>query len=74
MSPTISSLAYGQASSYQSVAPASNEVIITTAGNQTRLIDQTYTLAAGQIRTLVTRDVLNGGAMSDTPIELSDLN
>lgn len=74
MSPTIASLAYQQASSYQTVAPTSNEVIITAAGDQTRLIDQTYTLTAGQIRTLVTRNVLNGNTMSDTPVVLNDLN
>jgi hypothetical protein len=76
MTPTISSLAYGQASAYQSVAPASNQVIFTVAGdvNQTPIINQTYTLAAGQIRTLVTVNVQNGLTMSTTPLELSDLN
>lgn len=74
MSPTISSLAYGQASSYQSMAPTSNQVIFTMAGDKTPVINQTYTLAAGQIRTLVTVNVQGGLSMSTTPLELSDLN
>jgi uncharacterized protein DUF4397 len=76
LSPTISALAYQQASSYQSVAPTSNEVIMTVTGDPTkaRLIDQTYTLTAGQIRTLVVLDVTNGGAISPTPLVLADLN
>lgn len=74
--PTISALAYQQASSYQSVAPTSNEVIMTATGDPTkfRLIDQTYTLAAGQIRTLVVLDIAKGGTISPTPLVLADLN
>ncbi|MFI5109627.1 MAG: DUF4397 domain-containing protein [Terriglobales bacterium] len=76
LSPTISALAYQQASSYQSVAPTSNEVIMTATGDPTkfRLIDQTYTLAAGQIRTLVVLDIAKGGTISPTPLVLADLN
>lgn len=76
LSPNISALAYQQASSYQSVAPTSNEVIMTATGDpaKARLIDQTYTLAAGQIRTLVVLDVAGGGALSPTPLVLADLN
>jgi hypothetical protein len=75
MSPTISNLAYGQASSYQSVAPSSNQVIFTLAGEKTPIINQTYNaLAAGQIRTLVTVNVQGGLTMATTPLELSDLN
>ena len=76
LSPTISALAYQQASTYQSVAPTSNEVIMTDTNDPTkaRLIDQTYTLAAGQIRTLVVLDVAGGGALSSTPLVLADLN
>ncbi len=77
LSPTISALAYQQASSYQSVAPASDEVIMTDTNDpaKTRLIDQTYnTLAAGQIRTLVVLDNTGGGTLSKTPLVLPDLN
>ena len=76
LSPTISALAYQQASSYQSVAPASNEVIMTATGDPTklRLIDQTYNFTAGQIRTLVVLDQQNVPAMSPTPLVLADLN
>lgn len=76
MSPTIPSLAYQQASGYQNVAAASYEVIMTAAGDpiKARLIDQTYTLTAGQIRTLVVLDQAGGGAISPTPLVLADLN
>ena len=75
LSPAISALAYQQASSYQSVAPASNEVIMTATGTKTpRPIDQTYTLTAGQIRTLVVLDIPGGGTISPTPLVLDDLN
>jgi hypothetical protein len=73
---TVSSLAYQQASDYQSVAAATYEVIMTDSTDlaKTRIIDQTYTLTAGQIRTLVTLDSPGGGTMSAVPLELSDLN
>ena len=76
MSPTVSALAYQQASGYESVSPSLNEVILTdTSDNsKTRLIDQTYTLTGGQIRTLVILDVPGGGAISPTPLVVADLN
>jgi uncharacterized protein DUF4397 len=74
MSPTISSLAFGQASAYQTTAPTSNQVIFTAAGDKTPVINQTLTLAAGQIRTLVTVNVQDGLTISTTPLVLSDLN
>ncbi len=74
VSPTISSLAYGQASGYQTAAAASTEVIITAAGNKTPIIDQTYDLTAGQIRTLVVLDNAPGGSVNPIPLELADLN
>jgi hypothetical protein len=74
-SPTIPSLAYQQASGYQNVAAASYEVIMTATGTKTpRLIDQTYNLTAGQIRTLVVLDTVGGVAISPTPLVLADLN
>ena len=75
-SPTIASLGYQQASEYQNVAAATYEIIVTQSSDLTksRLIDQTYDFAAGQIRTLVTVDNPGGGTMSATPLKLSDLN
>jgi hypothetical protein len=76
LSPTIPGLAYQQASSYQSVAPTSNEVIMTASGDPAKnpVIDQTYALTAGQVRTLVVLDVTGGGAIFPTPLVLADLN
>ncbi|MFY9559870.1 MAG: DUF4397 domain-containing protein [Terriglobales bacterium] len=74
VTPTISSLAYGQASGYQTAAAASTEVIITAAGNKTAIIDQTYNLTAGQVRTLVVLDNAPGGSVNPIPLELPDLN
>jgi uncharacterized protein DUF4397 len=74
VSPTISGLEYQQASGYQSLTADTYEVIVTDAGTKNRTIDQSYALAAGQIRTLVVVDVLGGGSLSTVPLELSDLN
>jgi hypothetical protein len=76
MSPTISTLSYGQASGYQSVAPTNGQVqvIFTLAGDQNPVINQTYNLTAGQIRTLVTVNVQGGLIMATTPLVLADLN
>jgi hypothetical protein len=75
-SPTISNLAYGQASAYQSVSPTNGQVqvIFTTAGDKNPVINQTYNLTAGQIRTLVTVNVQAGFTMATTPLVLPDLN
>jgi hypothetical protein len=72
--PTIAALAYQQASDYQNIGAATYEVIMTDSTDQTRTkkFDQTYTLTAGQIRTLVTLDIPGGDTMS--ALELSDLN
>jgi hypothetical protein len=74
--PAIASLGYQQASDYENVAAATYEIIVTQSTDLTkaRLIDQNYDLTTGQIRTLVTVDIPGGGAMSGTPLELSDLN
>jgi hypothetical protein len=76
LTPNIASLALQQASDYQSLTAATYEVIVTDSadGSKTRLIDQSYPLAAGQIRTLVVLDVLGGGALSTVPLVLNDLN
>jgi hypothetical protein len=74
VTPNISSLSYGQASAYQDVPATSNQVIFTNAGSKSPVINETYTLTAGQIRTLVIVNVLGGVTMSTTPVVLSDLN
>ena len=74
LTPQISGLLIGQASSYQSLNITSNmyEVIVTPNGTQTPYIDQTYTITAGSIRTLVIVD--NGNQVSQLPLLLTDLN
>jgi hypothetical protein len=75
--PTIAALAYQQASDYQNLAAGTYEVIMTDSADiahTTRIVDQQYSLTSGQIRTFVTLDTPNGGTMSATPLELSDLN
>lgn len=74
LSPTIPNLAYQQASGYLNIVAASYEVIVTLSGSKTPKVDQTYTLTAGQIRTLVVVDQQNVSAMSPTPLVLADLN
>jgi hypothetical protein len=74
LSPQISGLLIGQASSYQSLNITGNmyEVIVTPHGTQTPYINQTYTITAGSIRTLVIVD--NGNQVSQLPLLLNDLN
>lgn len=74
VSPQISGLTFQQASTYVSLSAAIYAVIVTPSGNKTPFINQDYTLTAGQIRSLVLVDVSGGGAISPTPVELSDLN
>ena len=72
--PTVQGLAYGQASSYQSMAAATYSVIVTSSGSKTPIIPrQDYTLVAGQIRTLVLVDNVSGGNPPSW-LELSDLH
>jgi hypothetical protein len=75
VTPNISNLPYGQASSYQSVPATSNEVIVTQAGSKSAIVTQTFdTLAAGQIRTLVVVNDQDTTSVSATPVVLDDLN
>jgi hypothetical protein len=74
ISPDISGLTFGQASTYVSKGANTYEVIVTTMGNKTPLISPSYTLTAGQIRTIVLVDIAGGGALNGTPLELNDLN
>jgi hypothetical protein len=71
-SPTFASLAYQSASGYQSLAAGSYEIIFTFAGGPSAVIDSNpLSFSAGQIRTVVGLDGLNGGF---TTAVLSDLN
>jgi len=78
--PTIPSLLFGQASVYASLTIPSSGfaqimMIVTASGSKTQLINQSYLLSVGQIRTLVLVDVSPGsGALSFFPLELNDLN
>jgi len=76
VTPSASGLAFQQASGYFSMTAGSVELIATVTGDgsKTRVIDQTYSLTAGQIRTLVLLDVPGSGFLSPTPLELADLN
>jgi Domain of unknown function (DUF4397) len=79
VSPTITGLAYQQASTYQSITAnpqgSGFEVLVTASGAKMPLIQQNYPSPAtgGTITTLVLVDVLDGGQMSPTPIALNDL-
>jgi hypothetical protein len=76
LTPQISGLLLGQASSYQSLNVSGNvyEVIVTPNGNQTPIINQNYTITTGSIRTFVIVDNTGGGGISAFPLELADLN
>ena len=74
VSPTLTNVPFKGVSDYLTVAAGSYEVFITPTGSKTVAIDSgALTLAAGQIRTAVALDKLNGGTPL-TAIVLSDLN
>lgn len=78
--PIISSLLFGQASVYISLTIPSSGfaqtmMIVTASGSKTQLVNKSYLLSNGQIRTVVLVDVSpGGGALSFFPLELNDLN
>jgi Domain of unknown function (DUF4397) len=79
--PDISSLQFTQPSTYLDLTTeksgyAEIVVIVTQSGDPTKtpLVNQIYTLQESQIRTLMLVDVAGGGALSLSPLELSDLN
>ena len=76
LTPAISALVYQQASSYQILTAGTYEVIMTDHSDATkfRLVDQTYALAAGQVRTLVTVDASGELQISGTPLVLADVD
>lgn len=70
--PSVTSLAFQAASSYQSLAAGSYEVYFTIAGQQVIAVDSgQFTFSAGQIRTLVLLDNFGSGF---TFALLADLN
>jgi hypothetical protein len=73
--PQISGFTFQAASAYQSLSAAQYEVVMTVAGTQNVLnrLDDTYTLTAGQIRTIVILDASFGGGPFGQLL-LSDLN
>jgi uncharacterized protein DUF4397 len=75
VNPQISSLAYPNASSYQTLSAASYDVIMTVSGTQNILanLTGTYNLTAGQIRTIVVIDQQTSGGPYQQ-VELNDLN
>jgi hypothetical protein len=71
ISPTASALAFRAASSYQSLAAGSYEVIFTQSGSKNVIINSNaLSFSAGQIRTVVS---LDGNGVLSTAV-LSDLN
>ncbi len=80
--PDIPALQFEQQSVYIDLTAASTgyaqiAMIVTKTGDptKTQLVNQLYTVTAGQIRTLVLVDVYpGGGALSFSPLELNDLN
>jgi hypothetical protein len=73
--PQISNFTFQAASSYQSLSAASYDVVMTQAGTQNILnnLTDTYSLTAGQIRTIVIVDASFGGGPFSQLI-LNDLN
>lgn len=78
--PVISPLSFEHASQYVSLSVQKSGLvdvvmIVTATGDKAPLANRTYTLADGQIRSLVLVDVSPlGGALSFIPLELNDLN
>ena len=75
VSPTLSNVVFEAASGYLSVDPATYEIVVTPAGNNTVVaIDvPNFTVAEGQIRSAVALDAPGGGAPFQL-IVLSDKN
>jgi len=75
LSPAIPGLAYQQASSYLNLSPASYEVIVTDPADATKTpkVDETYNLAAGQVRTFTILSNTDG-TISTTPLFLLDVH
>ena len=77
VSPTVTNLAFGAVTPYQSLAAGSYEVFVTPTGTKTIEFDSgAFTLTAGQIRTGVTLDDPGGGTITfpGVFVTLADLN
>jgi hypothetical protein len=62
VTPTVSSLAFKSATSYQDIVPGSYEIFLTAPGSKSTFISTgTITLTTNQIRTFVAIDQLGGG-------------
>ena len=75
--PSISGLAYGQASNYIDAANLDYIMYVTPTGSTNPIFSQQLLLQVGSpgaIRTLVLTDVPNGGSLNHSAIELKDLN
>jgi uncharacterized protein DUF4397 len=71
MNPTVAGLAFRSASSYQTLAAGSYQVIFTQSGSKNAIINSNASsFSAGQIRTVVS---LDGNGLFSTAV-LSDLN
>jgi len=72
VTPTIPRLVFQQVTNYVTRAAGSYEIIWTANGSKSPLIDQTFALTAGQIRTLVAMDNPSGPSL--LLLEVADLN
>jgi hypothetical protein len=70
VSPTVTNLAFGSASTYLSMTAGAYEIVFTYPGQKNAYIDTVLSLSAGQIRTVVGLNTTT----SYTAAVLSDLN
>lgn len=71
--PVLTNVAFRAVSNYLSVPAGTYQIRVTPTGTKTVAIDATLTLAAGQIRTVVAKDAVGGGAPL-APVVLIDKN
>jgi hypothetical protein len=72
VSPTVSSLAFGAASEYQSLTAGTYEVFFVVPGTKLAFIDTgALTLASGQVRTMLALNTSDNGYTFTT---LNDVN
>ena len=80
LSPQFTNLSFstsgtGSATTYTSLAAGNYEIVMTQAGTQNPIagLDQQYTFTAGQVRTILMLDGVQGGGPW-TQLQLNDLN
>lgn len=71
--PVLTNVAFRAVSDYLKVPAGTYQIRVTPTGTKTVAIDAELTLAAGQIRTVVAKDAVGGGAPL-APIVLNDKN